>query len=69
MLLQEISRNYIHIQHQALNFLWFKKKWVVDVVAPTIFSYTLSVSVSAILFLTYKIRADVLSSALIPLIR
>ena len=27
------------------------------------------VSVSAILFLTYKIRADVLSSALIPLIR
>ena len=40
MLLQEISRNYIHIQHQALNFLWFKKKWVVDVVAPTIFSYT-----------------------------
>ena len=42
MLLQEISRNYIHIQHQALNFLWFKKKWVVDVVAPTIFSYTLS---------------------------
>jgi hypothetical protein len=40
MLLQEISRNYIHIQHQGLNFLWFKKKWVVDVVAPTIFSYT-----------------------------
>ena len=37
MLLQEISRNYIHIQHQALNFLWFTKKWVVDVVAPTIF--------------------------------
>jgi hypothetical protein len=27
------------------------------------------VSVSAILFLSYKIRADVLSSALIPLIR
>ena len=29
----------------------------------------LLVSVSAILFLSYKIRADVLSSALIPLIR
>ena len=37
MLLQEISRNYIHIQHQALNFLWFTKKWVVDLVAPTNF--------------------------------
>ena len=31
--------------------------------------FTQAVSVSAILFLTYKIRADVLSSALIPLIR
>ena len=30
---------------------------------------TTGVSVSAILFLSYKIRADVLSSALIPLIR
>ena len=42
MLLQEISRNYLHIQHQGLNLLSLKKKWVVDVVAPTIFSYTLS---------------------------
>ena len=29
----------------------------------------MQVSVSAILFLSYKIRADVLSTALIPLIR
>ena len=40
MLLQEFSRNYIHIQHQGFIFLCFKKKWVVDVVAPIIFSYT-----------------------------
>ena len=42
MHLQKISRNYLHIQHQGFIFLQFKKKWVVDVIAPTIFSCTLS---------------------------